>query len=101
MKYKICIRALFAVLLAFTTQKNYAQDSATPDPSPILHLYYDIKDALVTGNATAAAVKATAFISVVNISEKNLINDETKNALLKEAGNISKTKDIAKQPESF
>ena len=102
MKSAICIRLLFlAVLSAFTTEKNFAQDNATAHSSPILPLYYEIKDALVAGNAAAASVKATAFISAVTLSETGLINDEITNALLKDAGIIPQTKDVSKQRASF
>ncbi len=46
-------------------QKSFAQDNNIPQ-SQLLHSYYDIKNALVAGNAGAASSNAADFIKALN-----------------------------------
>ena len=92
---------LFVVLIAtISTQKSFAQDSKNQSQlSQLLNSYYQVKDALIEGNSTNAALQAEAFIKTANgISS---ISEGSRNALVKDAGVISNTKDLKKQREVF
>ena len=80
-------------------QKGFAQDSAAS--SQLLQSYYNIKNALVAGNANTASLKAEEFVKTLHAIDPKSINLETRNALLKDAGTISGKKDIKLQRESF
>ncbi|MEJ7738299.1 MAG: DUF3347 domain-containing protein [Chitinophagaceae bacterium] len=99
MKRIFFIVALFAT--AFT-QDSFAQDSTNQSQIPqLLSLYYNIKDALVVGNANTAASKAEAFVKATNGNDYKVISEGNLKALVKDAGKISKTKDLKKQREYF
>ncbi|MBC7534220.1 MAG: DUF3347 domain-containing protein, partial [Ferruginibacter sp.] len=60
-----------------------------------------LKDALVSSNAKAAAAAADEFINAVNAADKETVKEETRNALLKDADLIAKSKELNKQRETF
>lgn len=97
MKKLIFIVALFAT--AFT--QSFAQDNKETQSSVLLHLYYDVKNALVTGNANIASGKAGEFVKTLNSIPSGTIGNDSRNALLKDAGTISQTKELKRQRESF
>ena len=97
---KILLAATFSVT-AFA-QNSFAQDSATTSQSPqILSLYYNIKDALVAGNANAAAYSAESFVKAVNGIDYKLISESNINTLFKDGTAISQTKDLKEQRTYF
>ncbi len=69
--------------------------------SQLLTSYYGIKDALVGGNANNAAANAEQFVKTLNGIDEKIISEGNRNALLKDAGHISETKDIKHQREHF
>ena len=76
--------------------------------SPLLHSYYELKDALVKGDATAAATKAAELLKAVNgVDMKTLSPGEHKafmplqEKLSFDARHISEVKDISHQREHF
>jgi hypothetical protein len=76
--------------------------------SPLLGLYYDIKNALVSGDANTAATKAGEFVKTINgIDMKTLSEDDMKafkplqEKLSFDAEHISATKDIDHQRDHF
>lgn len=96
------------ILLAVTffvtafAQNSFAQDSATTSQAPqILSLYYNIKNALVAGNANAAASSAEAFVKAVNGIDHKLISEGNINTLVKDGTAISQTKDLKEQRMYF
>ncbi|MEP7107159.1 MAG: DUF3347 domain-containing protein [Ferruginibacter sp.] len=94
--------SIVAILAIISTQKSIAQDTTSQTQiSQILSLYYDIKDALVAGNASTTASKAEAFVKVANAIDYKIISEGNINILIKDAGKISGTKDIKKQREYF
>lgn len=95
MKKILLIVAFVATAFA---QNTFAQDA---NQSPLLTSYYSIKDALVSGNATAASAKAEEFVQTANTLDDKALPVENKNALLKDAAQISKSKDIKQQRELF
>lgn len=98
MKKTILVVALFVT--AFV-QKISAQDSTKNWSSSILTSYYGIKDALVNGNASAAALSAEAFMKAAAGIDKGIVSEESLNALSADAVSISQTKDIKVQREKF
>ena len=95
---KIILLAVF--FTAAFLQKSTAQDS-TSSLSALLQSYYQIKDALVAGNAGMAASKSEEFVKIANTIDYKLISEGNINALLKDAGAISETKDLQKQRVYF
>lgn len=98
MKKIILVVAFLAT--AFVRQ-SFAQDSTKIQPSHLLHSYLDIKNALVAGDANKASIKAEEFVKTLNGIDPKIIIEATRDALLKDAGHISKTKDIVHQREHF
>ncbi len=98
MKKLILMVAIFAT--AFV-QKTFAQNTTTPQPSELLISYYNIKDALVSSDADKAAANAEQFVKNINSISTETVHESNKDALLKDAGKISATKDIKKQREYF
>ncbi|MGI8637861.1 MAG: DUF3347 domain-containing protein [Segetibacter sp.] len=96
MKKTLLLVAFIATLFVHPT---FAQDST--NQSSLLTTYYSIKDALVSGNAVAASSQAKEFIKVVSIPDEKSLPVEYKNALLKDAEQISQSKDIKQQREFF
>ena len=96
-------KILFIVALSATifVQQSFAQDSTKTQPSPLLTSYYNLKDALVSSNATTAAASAEEFVKALNDIDKETIKDEGRNALLSDANTISQTKDLKVQREKF
>lgn len=96
------------ILLAVTffvtafAQNSFAQDSATTSQAPqILSLYYNIKNALVAGNANTAPSDAEAFVKAVNGIDYKLISEDNINTLVKDGTAISQTKDLKEQRMHF
>ncbi|HEY8689841.1 MAG TPA: DUF3347 domain-containing protein [Chitinophagaceae bacterium] len=98
MKRIIFITAITAMAFA---QNGFAQDSAAASFAQLLQSYYNIKNALVARNANTASLKAEEFVKTLNGIDPKIINEATRDALLKDAGNISEKKDIKLQRESF
>jgi hypothetical protein len=98
MKKIIVMVAIFATALV---QQTFAQDTSAPKPSELLTSYYNIKDALVSGNANSAAINAAQFIKTINGISPEIIPGSTKEPLLKDAGKISATKNLEKQRDYF
>ena len=90
--------ALFATALV---QQSFAQETSKAQPSPLLTSYYNLKDALVSSNATAAAASSAAFVKALNDIDKETVKDESRNALLTDANAISLSKDLKLQREKF
>lgn len=97
------------VLVAVFLQTGMAQDkTVSPQLSPLLSLYYSIKDALVSGNAGVVATKADAFVKNVGQIDMSALPPAVHNAymplaskLTADAKAMSDAKDISKQREYF
>lgn len=89
---------LIAALIATAfTQKSFAQDASNEAQlSQLLNYYYQVKDALIGGNSSAAALHAEEFLRTANGISNRTISEENRNALVKDAGIISDSKDIKK-----
>lgn len=101
------MKKLFVMVALFATsflQNTLAQDSSVISKSQLqllLSSYYGIKDALVAGNASKAALNAGEFVKVANGIDYKIISEGNIHALLKDAGDISETGDLKKQREQF
>ncbi len=93
---------IVAILATAYTQKNLAQDTSKQYQVPqLLIFYYNIKNALVVGNANDATIAATAFLKAANSIDYKIISEGNINTLVKDAGKISETTDIKKQRAYF
>ena len=86
---------IVAILATGVTQNLFAQDSTKE--SKLLHAYYDIKNALVSGNATIASASAAEFVNTLNSIDGKVLPEPSRAALLKDATHISQSKDIKHQ----
>ncbi len=99
------MKKLFFTVAMFATafvQQIFAQDTKQQTQlSQLLHAYYDIKDALVAGNAATVSLKAADFVIHLNGIDGKIISQDNSTALLKDAIDISESKDIKHQREHF
>jgi len=100
------IPALF-LLFALPAQANKGTEAAT-QLTNVLNLYYDVKDALVSSDAAAAAQKATALLNAVKGVDAAQLTAEERKAFTPlqekisfDARHISEVQDIAHQREHF
>ena len=99
MRKIICVAV---ALLAGVLQESYSQDSLPQNQlSKLLSYYYNIKDALIAGNAGRAASEAGEYVKTLNGIPYQTISEGNANALLKDASAISETKDINRQRGYF
>ncbi|MBU0697238.1 MAG: DUF3347 domain-containing protein [Bacteroidetes bacterium] len=89
------------LLVAFIAAFGQFGFALSHDTSPLLEKYYAVKNALTSDNAELAVTAATEFSKVVNATAASVLSDESRAALLKDAGNIAQAKDIKKQREYF
>ena len=89
-------------------QQSFAQlvptppeDSVKTQSSPLLISYYNLKDALVSSNAEAAAAGAVVLAKAIEAAAKEIVNDSTRKVLLADAGAIAETKDLKVQRVKF
>ncbi len=75
-----------------------AQDSTSKS---LLTYYYEVKNALVAGDAPNASLSAGQFVKAANATDYKLISEGNISALVKDASKISGTKDLAKQRQYF
>ena len=94
---------LFVALIATAfTQKSFAQDSNNQAQlTQLLNSYYQVKNALIEDNSTTAALEAQSFLKIANGISNRTISEGSRNALVKDAGVISDSKDIKMQREVF
>ena len=98
MKKVLLIAALFTT--AFS-QSSYGQQAQQILLSQLLSDYYNIKNALVEGNAATASLKAADFVKTINGIDYKVISEGNINTLLKDASKISESTDLKKQREYF
>jgi len=97
-------KIFFVVTLIATAlgQNSFAQNNASKtQPSELLTQYYAVKDALIIGNTGNASAKAAKFVATANAMDASSLPETSRTALVKDALNISKSKDIKKQREYF
>ncbi len=93
---------IVAICATAFVQQSFAQDISAQSPfSPLLHSYYDIKDALVAGNAITASIQASEFVKTSKSINNKDFSADTRDALVKDAEAIAATKDVKRQREHF
>ena len=93
---------LVALIATAFVQQSFAQDTSNQKQlSQLLVSYYQIKDALINGNSNTAALQAEEFLKTANGISNRTISEGSRDALVKDAGIISDSKDIKKQREVF
>ncbi|MGY3053104.1 hypothetical protein ACVWYG_001301 [Pedobacter sp. UYEF25] len=95
---------MVAILATTLVQTTFAQNDHADhqtQTSVLLPLYYNIKDALVGGNATLAASKAAELVKALNSSDAKTITGDKGDDLLVHAGKIAQSKDLKDQREHF
>lgn len=90
-----------ALFVTVATQSLSAQESSKAEPGQLLSLYYDIKDALVSGNAATASAKAGDFVKAISSIDAKVVSEANRDALLKDVTVISNSKDLKEQRVSF
>lgn len=66
-----------------------------------LQAYYEVKDALISSNASVAGTKATALINAIKANEKTNTSKVLRDKILFDAGQIAESKDIEYQRGHF
>ena len=106
MKQFFLFALLFSTYMSLSAQHDHSshqkQESRSKHQlSQLLAAYYNIKNALVTGDAGSAASNAELFLKNVNTVDYKLISESNVHILSKDAGKISSTKDLTRQREYF
>jgi hypothetical protein len=84
-----------------STKATVIDGSSQQQLSQLLSSYYNIKNALVTGDANSAASNADQFLRTANTIDFKVISEGNIHILSKDAGKISSTKELKKQREYF
>ena len=99
--------SLLMLALVFSTGQLFAQSGDNAFPQ-LLNSYYDVKNALVSGDANVAASKATALLSVVKSVDAKKLSEKDKKAfaplkdkLVLDAEHIAESKDVDHQRDHF
>ncbi len=79
------------------TKTAIVDDMAQKKLSQLLSSYFNIKNALVAGDATSAATNAGEFLKKVNTIDYKILSENNIHILAKDAGKITETKDLSKQ----
>ncbi len=95
------ILLIFAICAIAFVQQSIAQNTSTTGPSELLVSYYNIKDALVNGDANSAAINSGQFVKKINSIGSEIFRQSGKEVLLKDAIKISATRDLKNQREYF
>ena len=109
---KFIITAIIGCLLSVSVlaqeTKNPTQVSTIksgtdnqPTLFQLLTYYYNIKDALVKSSVSSAVANASEFARIAKGIDPNVVSKHKLEALLKDAEQILKSKDIGKQREYF
>ena len=84
------------------TLKPAAYDAGTQKQlSQLLIYYYNVKNALIAGDAVSAPTNAAAFVKTINAVDYKIISEGNIHTLASDAGKIAEAKDIKKQREYF
>jgi hypothetical protein len=84
-----------------TTNATVIDGSSQRQLSQLLSSYYNIKNALVTGDANSAASNADLFLKTANTIDFKVMSEGNVHTLSKDAGKISSTKDLKQQRDYF
>lgn len=93
-----------AILAASLVQNGFAQHAhanTQPQTSSLLPLYYNIKDALVGGNASLTSSKAFELVAALKADEAKITIGDSGDELLKHAKKVAESKDLKSQRVNF
>lgn len=93
--------AIFTTTLAQAVFAQHDHANHKAETTDLLPLYYNIKDALVSGNSNLAASKANELLKALNTPEAKAITGNSGEELLKYAGKIAESKDLKSQRANF
>ena len=88
--------SLVIVIFITAFSQVIAQETKSLLPQ-LLSDYYNIKDALIAGNAATASLRAADFIKTINGVDYKVLAEGNVNILLKDAGKISGSSDLNSQ----
>ena len=97
-------KIIFIIVIVASTraQISFAQvGSKQHQLPPLLTYYYNIKNALVAGDASSASANAQAFLQRANTIDYKVISEGNVHALSSGAGKIAEAKNIQQQREYF
>lgn len=94
-------KIFFFVILFVAIAANKSSAQETSKSAQLLSIYYDIKDALVSGNASTASAKAGDFVKTLNGIDTKIVPEANRDALIKDITAISNSKDLKEQRVSF
>ncbi|MDQ0967829.1 hypothetical protein QFZ20_003232 [Flavobacterium sp. W4I14] len=87
------------VLVLIVAGSTSAQEkTAAVNP---LQAYYEVKDALISSNASVAGTKATTLINAIKANEKTKASKVLRDKILFDAEHIAESKDIEHQRDHF
>ena len=95
------LTVILVMIASGIVQKSFAQDSMQSQSSPLINRYYDIKNSLIAGDVKATALSSDEFIKILNGVDYKIISEGNINILLKDATEISESKDINEQRKIF
>ncbi|GGG98970.1 DUF3347 domain-containing protein [Pedobacter zeae] len=87
------------VLVLLVTGSLQAQEKVSA-VNP-LQAYYEVKDALISSDASLAGTKATAFMNAIKANGKTNASKALRDKILFDAGHIEESKDIEHQRDHF
>ena len=91
---------LLVALFSVITLHVSAQPTKKQVPG-LLKPYYEVSQALIDGNAKAAAENATTLVRALNGISYTVVSEGNIHAMVKDAGAIAATGDIEKQRKAF
>jgi hypothetical protein len=97
-------KIIFIIVIVASTlaQISFAQEGSKQLQFPqLLTYYYNIKNALVAGDAASASANAQAFLQRANTIDYKVISEGNVHALSSGAGKITEAKNIQQQREYF
>ena len=83
------------------TIKAMVSSTSQKQLSQLLVAYYNLKNALVSDDATSAALNADVFLKIANSIDYKVLSEGNAHVLSRDAGKISSTKDLEKQRVNF
>ncbi|MFD2582468.1 DUF3347 domain-containing protein [Pedobacter vanadiisoli] len=94
--FKLCTIQVIVLMMAGGLSAQEKAAAVSP-----LQAYYEVKDALVSSNASVAGTKATAFINAIKANGKTNASKALRDKILFDAEHIAESKDIEHQRDHF
>ncbi|QDW23406.1 DUF3347 domain-containing protein [Pedobacter sp. KBS0701] len=93
---KLCAIQVIVLIMAGSVLAQEKAASVSP-----LQAYYEVKDALISSNASVAGTKATALINAIKANEKTNASKVLRDKILFDAEHVAESKDIEHQRDHF